>query len=97
MRQRLAERLPSVGNDLGRIAPRAKADVVIIDLRTTRYGPVRDPINALVEYGSGADVETVMVDGEIVVERGDRRDQRPGAFRPGRGRRQSRLEQLGRA
>jgi cytosine/adenosine deaminase-related metal-dependent hydrolase len=57
-------------NDLGRLAPGAKADVVIIDLRTTRYGPVRDPINALVEYGSGADVETVIVDGEVVVEKG---------------------------
>ena len=44
----------------------AKADVVIINLRSTRYGPARDPINALVEYGSGADVETVIVDGEVV-------------------------------
>ncbi|HEY1233338.1 MAG TPA: amidohydrolase family protein [Candidatus Binatia bacterium] len=57
-------------SDLGRLAPRCKADLVIIDLRTTRYGPVRDPINALVEYGSGADVHTVIVDGEIVVENG---------------------------
>jgi 5-methylthioadenosine/S-adenosylhomocysteine deaminase len=56
--------------DLGRLAPGAKADVVIINLRTTRYGPVRDPINALVEYASGADVETVIVDGEVVVENG---------------------------
>src|SRR6185503_4804728 len=56
--------------DLGRLAPGAKADVVIINLRTTRYGPVRDPINALVEYGTGADVETVIVDGEVVVENG---------------------------
>ena len=56
--------------DLGRLAPGAKADVVIINLRTTRYGPQRDPINALVEYGSGADVETVIVDGEVVVENG---------------------------
>ena len=56
--------------DLGRLAAGSKADVVIINLRTTRYGPVRDPINALVEYGSGADVETVIVDGEVVVENG---------------------------
>src|ERR1043166_5277853 len=54
--------------DLGRIAIGAKADLLIINLRTTRYGPARDPINALVEYGSGADVETVIVDGEIVIE-----------------------------
>ena len=57
-------------SDLGRLAPGAKADLVIINLRTTRYGPARDPINALVEYGSGADVETVIVDGEVVVENG---------------------------
>jgi 5-methylthioadenosine/S-adenosylhomocysteine deaminase len=56
--------------DLGRLAVGAKADAVIINLRTTRYGPVRDPINALVEYGSGTDVETVIVDGEVVIENG---------------------------
>jgi 5-methylthioadenosine/S-adenosylhomocysteine deaminase len=56
--------------DLGRLAPGVKADVVIVNLRTTRCGPWRDPINALVEYGSGADVETVIIDGEIVIENG---------------------------
>jgi cytosine/adenosine deaminase-related metal-dependent hydrolase len=54
--------------DLGRLAPGTKADLVIINLRTARHGPARDPINALVEYGSGADVETVIVDGQVVVE-----------------------------
>jgi cytosine/adenosine deaminase-related metal-dependent hydrolase len=57
-------------SDLGRLAPGAKADVVILNLRTPRLGPMRDPINALVEYGSGADVETVIVDGEVVVDKG---------------------------
>ena len=57
-------------DDLGKIAPGAKADIVIVDLRTTRYGPARDPINALVEYGSGADVDTVLVNGEVVIEAG---------------------------
>ena len=57
-------------SDLGRLAPGCKADLVIIDLRTTRYGPVRDPINALVEYGTGADVQTVIVDGDVIVENG---------------------------
>jgi cytosine/adenosine deaminase-related metal-dependent hydrolase len=56
--------------DLGRLTAGAKADLVIINLRSTRYGPMRDPINALVEYGCGADVETVIVDGEVVIENG---------------------------
>ncbi len=57
-------------SDLGRLAVGAKADIVIVNLRTTRYGPARDPINALVEYGSGADVESVIVNGEVVIDKG---------------------------
>jgi 5-methylthioadenosine/S-adenosylhomocysteine deaminase len=54
--------------DLGRLAPGAKADIIVIDLSgrdTLRYGPVRDPIRSLVECGIGDDVETVIVDGHI--------------------------------
>ena len=36
-------------NDLGKLAPGAKADIILIDLTgkgTLRYGPVRDPIKS---------------------------------------------------
>ena len=55
-------------DDLGRLAPGAKADLVIIDPGgggTLRWGPVRDPIKSLVECGIGDDVETVIVDGVV--------------------------------
>ena len=55
-------------DDLGRLAPGAKADLVIIDLSggdTLRFGPVRDPIKSVVECGIGDDVETVIVDGVV--------------------------------
>jgi cytosine/adenosine deaminase-related metal-dependent hydrolase len=58
-------------DDLGRLAPGAKADIVIIDLSgrdTLRYGPIWDPIKSLVECGIGDDVETVIVDGRVVME-----------------------------
>ncbi len=54
--------------DLGRLAPGAKADIVVIDLESRdslRFGPVRDPIHALVECGIGDDVATVIVDGVV--------------------------------
>jgi 5-methylthioadenosine/S-adenosylhomocysteine deaminase len=47
-------------DDLGRLMPGAKADIVIIDLTgrdTLRMGPVRDPIKSLVECGIGDDVD----------------------------------------
>lgn len=57
-------------DDIGRLAPGAKADIVILDMRTLRIGPYRDPIKALVNCGTGDDVETVIVDGRTVVESG---------------------------
>ena len=55
-------------DDLGRLAPGAKADILIVDLSgrdSLRFGPVRDPIKSLVECGIGDDVETVIVDGQV--------------------------------
>jgi len=55
-------------DDLGRLTAGAKADIVIIDLETRdslRFGPIRDPIKALVECGIGDDVVTVIIDGVV--------------------------------
>lgn len=56
--------------DLGRIQPGAKADLVLIDLTKPHNCPVIDPIKNFVYYSSGGDVETVFVNGKIVVDRG---------------------------
>jgi 5-methylthioadenosine/S-adenosylhomocysteine deaminase len=64
----------SVGrDDLGRLAPGALADIIIIDLSggdTLRYGPVRDPIKSVVECGIGDDIDTVIVDGRLCMQGG---------------------------
>jgi cytosine/adenosine deaminase-related metal-dependent hydrolase len=52
-------------SDLGRLAPGAKADIILIDQRSLRHGPVRDPIHSLVECGIGDDVKTVIVGGRV--------------------------------
>ena len=57
-------------DDIGRLAPGAKADVIVVDLLKMHYGAVHDPIKALVECGSGSDVETVIVDGQALIENG---------------------------
>ena len=47
--------------------------MIIIDLSgrdSLRYGPVRDPVKSLVECGIGDDVDTVIVDGKIVMQGG---------------------------
>jgi 5-methylthioadenosine/S-adenosylhomocysteine deaminase len=64
----------SVGrDDLGRLAPGALADIVIVDFagrNSLRFGPVRDPVKSLVECGVGDDVDTVIVNGKVCMEGG---------------------------
>ena len=56
-------------DDLGRLAVGAKADVVIVNQQGLHYGVIRDPIRSLVDCGVASDVETVIVDGQVVMER----------------------------
>ncbi len=57
-------------DDLGRLAPGAKADIVLINLDHLGAGVYVDPIKSLVDAGCGRDVDTVIVDGKILVQGG---------------------------
>jgi 5-methylthioadenosine/S-adenosylhomocysteine deaminase len=54
-------------DDLGRLAPGAKADLLVISLSGTHFGAVRDPIKSLVDGGSQQDIETIVVDGRTLL------------------------------
>ncbi len=55
-------------DDLGRLCPGAKADLCIVSQRAVHYGVIRDPMRSPVDCGVASDVETVIVDGRIVME-----------------------------
>jgi cytosine/adenosine deaminase-related metal-dependent hydrolase len=57
-------------DDIGQIKAGAKADMVLIDLTKTHNFPVIEPIKNFVYYSFGTDVETVMINGKIVIENG---------------------------
>lgn len=50
-------------DDIGRLRPGAKADVMVLDLQRLALGPTHDPIRSLVYFASMADVRDVWVDG----------------------------------
>ena len=56
--------------DLGAIAPGRKADLVLLRGDSIYLTPLSDPVRALVYAETGAAVETVLVDGRVVVDRG---------------------------
>ncbi len=57
-------------DDLGRIAPDAKADITVVDLDNTRCMPVHHPGSALVYSAVGPDVRFVIVDGRVLLDEG---------------------------
>lgn len=54
-------------DDLGRLSPGCKADLVIIDQSAPEYGVQMDPILSLLTNGSGRDVQTSIINGRIVM------------------------------
>ncbi|RAI40554.1 amidohydrolase family protein [Rhodoplanes roseus] len=57
-------------DDLGRIAPGARADLVLIDLKDPSYVPLNSATRQLVYTEGGRGVDTVLVDGRVVIRHG---------------------------
>ena len=54
-------------DDLGRIAPNKKADLVLIDLTVPQMRPARDPLRSFVYHAGDRAVRDVFVNGRQVV------------------------------
>ena len=54
--------------DLGRLAPGAKADMIIIDFSGLHFGVVDDPLRTLIISARGSDVKTTIIDGKVVMQ-----------------------------
>ncbi|MBR0660729.1 amidohydrolase family protein [Neoroseomonas oryzicola] len=56
--------------DLGIVAAGARADLIAVDLSSSRYQPVWDPLKAFVTNGSAVDLSLVMVEGRELLRDG---------------------------
>lgn len=56
--------------DLGRLYAGCKADIVTIRIDTPKAAPLYDPFKFMVHAANGEDVDTVIVDGNTIVEDG---------------------------
>jgi len=65
---------PGRGGEAGwgtvRLEPGAPADITIVNLNNARCQPVHSAASALVYNASGADVHTVIVGGEVLLDGG---------------------------
>lgn len=58
----------ALGLETGVIAPGKKADIAILDLNVPQFMPLNNPVSALCYSANGSEVETVIIDGNIVME-----------------------------
>jgi 5-methylthioadenosine/S-adenosylhomocysteine deaminase len=59
-----------IPTDVGSIAPGQLADLVLLNLATDAFFPLRDPALHLVYRETGHSVDTVIVDGKVLVQHG---------------------------
>ncbi len=57
-------------DDLGRLAPGARADITVFDLAAPHLGQVIDPIQTMMLSGRGTDFSTVIVEGRASMQGG---------------------------
>lgn len=55
-------------NEIGSLEAGKKADIIIVDMEKPHIAPVHDPVASLVYCANGSDVETVIIDGKIVMK-----------------------------
>ena len=58
----------ATGIDAGKIEAGKLADIIILNAMSVNIAPVHLPISSFVYCGKGSDVETVIVDGKVVME-----------------------------
>lgn len=58
----------ALGLDAGRIEPGKLADLILVNIAAPSMAPLHDPISALVYCGRAADVDSVIIDGRVVME-----------------------------
>jgi cytosine/adenosine deaminase-related metal-dependent hydrolase len=56
------------GEKLGSLERGKLADIIVVDQRKPHLMPVRNPVSNLVYAANGADIDTVIIDGKIVMQ-----------------------------
>jgi len=58
-------------NDVGALRPGMKADIVLLDIDGPHARPMYDPVSHIVYSAKDSDVDTVIIDGKVVMEHKD--------------------------
>ncbi|MET2831422.1 amidohydrolase family protein [Mesorhizobium shangrilense] len=57
----------SMENDIGSLEPGKRADIILVNMRQPHLWPPAHPVQRLARFANGADVDTTIVDGRILM------------------------------
>ncbi len=60
-----------LAGQVGEISPGHRADLVLLDLNRAQFTPQSDPLTGLVYAANGSEVDTVLVEGRVLMEKGE--------------------------
>ena len=63
-----AARALGLDDEIGSLEPGKKADVILIDMEQPHLYPLNMPVHRIVNFGSGHDVDTVIVNGKVLMQ-----------------------------
>jgi 5-methylthioadenosine/S-adenosylhomocysteine deaminase len=63
-------RAVQLADQIGALAVGLRADIVLYDLTAPRWVPLNDPVQHLVHVEDGRSVDTVLIDGRVIIEQG---------------------------
>jgi 5-methylthioadenosine/S-adenosylhomocysteine deaminase len=63
-----AARALGIEREIGSLEPGKKADVILVDLFKPHLMPLNMPVYRVVSFATGADVDTVLVDGQVLMQ-----------------------------
>jgi cytosine/adenosine deaminase-related metal-dependent hydrolase len=63
-----AARALGLESEIGSLEPGKKADIILIDMNKPHLVPLHMPAYRIAYFANGADVDTVLVDGQILME-----------------------------
>jgi len=71
-----------ISGEVGSLEPGKRADVIVLNLRNVFASPLHHPVSSLVYAAVGSEVETVIIDGRVVMDDGRiQTADEPGALR----------------
>ena len=66
-----AAKILGIDNIVGTLTPGKKADIIMFNTKKINFVPIHDPVSSILFHSNPSDIDTVIINGNIVKKNGD--------------------------